>query len=297
MTDPLAHRPVLGAAQLGLAYGIANRNPGPADAPALLAAAEAAGLRTVDTAPHYGTSEDAIGGYLRANPDSRLEVVSKLHPDIDAAAADVVHESVAGSRALIGRPLAALLVHRAEHLAAWDGPVGDGLRRARDAGLTRVLGASVYTPEDFARALEIPDVRHIQAPFNLLDRRLLTTGLLDRAAERGVTVHLRSLLLQGLLAMDRLPPRMAFATPAVDRVGAVCRRHGVTPTAAALAWAARRGGAAGLVIGCDGAGQLRDSLALLAGAGISDACLADLDDLPQADPRVINPALWPREAA
>ena len=43
----------------------------------------------------------------------------------------------------------------------------------------------------------------VQAPFNLIDRRLIETGWLEKLNMSNIEVHCRSCFLQGLLLMDR----------------------------------------------------------------------------------------------
>ena len=79
-------------------------------------------------------------------------------------------------------------------------------------------------PEQFHFALTIPELRVIQTPFNVLDRRLLESGLLDRALDSGRVIVLRSIYLQGLLLMDadKLSSHMSFAADDVRRWEALC---------------------------------------------------------------------------
>jgi aryl-alcohol dehydrogenase-like predicted oxidoreductase len=43
----------------------------------------------------------------------------------------------------------------------------------------------------------------VQAPFNLIDRRIYTSGWLKRLKKTGIEIHTRSAFLQGLLLMPR----------------------------------------------------------------------------------------------
>lgn len=290
-----AGRLALGTVQLGQAYGVSRAADTLPDGAAILAAADAAGITLLDTAAHYGIAEQVIGDYLAAHPASPFRVASKLHPQGDCATVDAVVAQVAASGQRLGRPPAAMLLHNMSLLDSWDGPVGRGLRAARDRGLTAAIGVSVYTPDEFRRALAHPDMAMIQAPLSVIDRRLADQGLLAEAAGRGIEVVLRSTFLQGLLLMapERLPPHMAFARPAMAAFHAVCQRFAVPPAQACLQAALALAPAARLVIGCHDVAQLADNVAALAHplpAGALDALLA----LPQGAEELINPARWPR---
>lgn len=293
MPHPSAHVLALGTVQLGLAYGISRDSDDLPDGMAILAAAETAGIGLVDTAAHYGRSEQVIGAYLAAHPHSALRVVSKLHPQGDSGSDSAVLRQVEDSVRRIGRKLEAVLLHDSTQLPRWDGAIGRGLALARAAGLTGGAGVSVYTPDQFAQALDIPDIAMIQAPMNVLDRRLSDSGLIARADAQGVRVVLRSAFLQGLLLMapGDLPPGMAFAAAAVSGFRALCSRWNVAPAALALAAVRRMAPNARIVVGCHDTAQLAANLDALAHPP-SPECVDAALALPQGEERLVNPARW-----
>ena len=91
---------VLGTAQLGLAYGAANRTGQPSDRQSelILRSAVGAGVKWIDTAAAYGSSEHRIGAAL---PGSKgVRIVTKLAPldDIEESAPiGTVRQAVANS--------------------------------------------------------------------------------------------------------------------------------------------------------------------------------------------------------
>ncbi|MEE8270634.1 MAG: aldo/keto reductase [Alphaproteobacteria bacterium] len=294
--DTAAHL-VLGTAQLGMAYGIANRRgrPDRDGAFAILSRAWARGVRFVDTAQAYGDGEAVIGDFLARHPECGFGVISKLDPGRATADAGAIAEAISASRDRIGRPLAAMLLHDAARLDDWDGPVGHALRDGVERGAVQALGISVYTPAEFERALEVDGLGIIQAPFNAFDRRLAETGLLERARARGLQVHLRSCFLQGLLVMERcdLPPHMAFAADAITHWRALCSAHNVAPAEAALRFVRTAVPAANIVVGCETADQLEGNLNALRAPPLAPEFVAAIAALPPACGRLLNPALWP----
>jgi aryl-alcohol dehydrogenase-like predicted oxidoreductase len=74
---------VLGTAQLGMPYGVANHCglPSDADAAALLGAALMAGVRAFDTVRAYGASERRLGRALADAPEVTIITTKpKFHP-------------------------------------------------------------------------------------------------------------------------------------------------------------------------------------------------------------------------
>jgi aryl-alcohol dehydrogenase-like predicted oxidoreductase len=203
---------VVGGAQLGMRYGIANEAgmPDRASVSTLLKTAIANGVAYIDTARAYGDSEVAIGSALEGGWAGRVQVVTKLDPLADCGpatpdgevrlrVASSVHESCARLRRA---SLDVLLLHRCEHLHAWDGAAWAQLLALQAQGLVGMLGVSVQSPEELAVAIGVPQVGFVQLPFNLLDWRweAALRQLVAARRERGIVVHARSALLQGLLA-------------------------------------------------------------------------------------------------
>ena len=61
------------------------------------------------------------------------------------------------------------------------------------------IGLSIYETNHLNLILKKYNVDIIQCPFNILDRRIITTGWFNRLKKRGIEVHARSIFLQGLL--------------------------------------------------------------------------------------------------
>lgn len=294
MAADAASRLALGTAQLGMPYGISNRSGQIADPRDFLAVAEELGIRFLDTAQHYGTAEALIGGYVRQHPGSRFEIVSKLDPATDVSRRGAAGAAVRESCERIGRPLFGFLLHREGLLDMWDKGLGHELAACRDAGLVRHLGVSVYGPAQFEKALRVPNITIIQAPLNVLDRRLADSGLIATAISRGIEIFFRSVFLQGLLTMavEDLPYRLTFARETLSRFCDVCKRHAILPIAAAAAAVLRITPEGRFVIGCDSVEQLRANVSLFSGAALTDAAWAELSSLPPSPERVLNPSLW-----
>jgi hypothetical protein len=77
------------------------------------------------------------------------------------------------------------------------------LERLKSSGITEKIGISIYSPSELDRVDQVANIDLVQAPLNLLDRRLETSGWLKRLHNRGIEVHTRSAFLQGLLLMSR----------------------------------------------------------------------------------------------
>lgn len=299
---------VLGGAQFGLPYGIANRAGKPDDTAlhAIVDIAERAGISHLDTAAGYGDSEARVGSAL--GPESPLAIVTKLPPNLldgappAAEAEQRVHVAVDRSIWLLRRTrIDAALLHRFEHYEAGQGPVWQTLLSYKKTGRVSRIGVSVYRPEELSALLRNPEVGLVQIPFNILDRRWLDPALQRAIAARpDVILHGRSALLQGLLTIDD-PARWPIPDHDLARrcigglknLAASLGRESVVDLS--LAYARAQPWLAGIVVGAETAAQMAENVRLFRTPALTqDQARSVAAILPHPLPdQLLNPALWP----
>lgn len=278
---------VLGTAQFGAGYGVTNQ-VGRLDDRAvreIVAAALDGGIGVFDTAPDYGDAQERLGALV---PESgRPGYVSKFGLGAAAPDADLYEHSMRQLR--VGQ-LHGLLYHRVSDLrdprvgASWE-----VLRRAKDAGLIRRIGASVYDVRDLEIALDVlPGLDLLQIPGNVLDRRLLDHSEVLALHARSGEVHVRSAYLQGLLLADpvSVPPHLAPIAEAGTVVAGLASAAGASPQSALLGYLKHHPAVDAVVIGALSAGELATSIAAWDGAAPID--------LPEFDiaPELLDPRTW-----
>jgi aryl-alcohol dehydrogenase-like predicted oxidoreductase len=298
---------VLGTAQIGLPYGIANKIglPNERDAVALIRRAVDAGITSIDTARAYGLAEARIGRALRGVYG--VTIVTKLDP-LNAVAAGASPEiAVAAANASVTASCAALqcdrldvlLLHRAIHRTGWGGAVWRHLVNLQARGRIGVLGISVQSPAELLDGLTDPLVHHVQLPFNILDWRWAESGAIEALqSSPQVRVHIRSVFLQGLLANDLSHWPTADGTEpdavtyCLDRLAADAGRQGRADLCVAFVLA--QGWIDGVVVGMENSRQLADNLALFTKAPLAAGELKRVyASVPRLPETLLNPALWP----
>jgi len=293
------HRLTIGTAQLGMAYGVANvtGKPSRAGALAVVDTALARGITAFDTAQDYGECESLLGdlwadlGELRTRG---ITVVTKLGRAVDVRDPSAVRRASAESARRLRRRPSAILLHHPQHVdAALDGSWST-LEWLGDVVEADAVGVSTYTPHQFAQAVDDPRVGVIQAPLNILDQRLIRTGLLSWAERRGKRVFIRSVFLQGLLVLSAaaLPEHMVFARPFLQRVAGICADHGCEVKAAALAFALLNSRSAEVIIGCETPAQLAENVELVQSVDEFAPVVEDLRQLEIPPDRVLDPRQW-----
>ncbi len=292
---------VLGSAQFGLPYGIANRvgQPSTRTVTRIVELAFQSGVNAVDTAAAYGESEIVLGKALQElGLKQEAVVISKVHPigvDTDRTSLEVeafVRGSVLRSLENLSLDhLPVCLLHRASDL-----PYLDVLLQLREEGLVRQVGISLYSPQEVSRAISTPEIQVIQHPTSVLDQRFLGAGTLERAAENRVAVLVRSIYLQGLLLLpqDEIPPQLLSVQPSRKRLGKLAEKMGVSLAELALRFAVSLKGVTAVVVGVETVEQLKTNLQMMEKGPWEDSILRLIQESVPALPEVVvHPPLWP----
>lgn len=287
------NRLTLGTAQFGLSYGIANRigqvtRP---EAKKMLQLAVANGIDMLDTAIAYGESETCLGEVGIQG----FKLVTKL-PAVPDGCADVsgwVKEQVAASLSRLGvNAVYGLLLHRPQQLLEPDGEaIYQVLQELKKRGQAQKVGISIYSPSELEALIPRYRFDLVQAPFNLVDRRLHTSGWLQRLKNDGVDIHTRSAFLQGLLLLsqDSIPKKFSPWVDLWSKWHHWLAHHTVSAVQACLAFPLSFPEIDRVVVGADSVSQLEQ--VITAATGVAPV---DLPDLHCDAENLINPACWPQ---
>ena len=283
---------VFGGAPLGGLYAPVSDD----EASAALEAAWEAGIRTFDTAPHYGVglSEERIGAFLAGRPRESFVLSTKVGRRLVPADGDVD-----GAEAFYGTPaLTRVRDYSADGVLA---SLDDSLRRLRTDRVDVVL---IHDPDDYGRqALEeaYPALAQLraegvigavgvgmnQAPmlrwfveradldcvlvagrYSLLDARA-ARDLFPACQQRGVAVLAGGVFNSGILADPRPGARYDYAPASAElldrarRIRAACSRYGVPIGAAAVRFALRHPAVTAVVVGARSAREITEDVGYL----------------------------------
>ena len=192
--------------QFGIDYGV-NSVDGqvkPEEVQKILSYAHSKDINLLDTAPAYGNSEKILGKknisdfkvVTKTRHFDSLEIknsdVRLLKDDFHNSLKDLKQESVYG-----------LLIHNADDLLKPGAEkIFHQLEELKQTGKVMKVGVSVYDYKSLQFILDIFDLDMVQVPINILDRRLIDSGMLALLYSKGIEVHARSVFLQGLLLMS-----------------------------------------------------------------------------------------------
>ncbi|MEJ2445862.1 MAG: aldo/keto reductase [Exilibacterium sp.] len=292
----------LGTVQFGMDYGVTNRagQVGMAEVEKILRLAADAGIDTLDTAVGYGDAEARVGRVLAGGGVGSFgappfKVVTKLPGGIKAADVAGVVE---GSLRRVGvEGLDGLLAHSAGDLlsASGQGVIAamEGLKRE---GLCERVGASLYYPCEFAGLAEEAALDLFQVPLSLLDQRFNGPEVVSVAGEKGLSLHGRSLLLQGVLVepLGRLPGFFQGFSNYLRPLGETAARFGVDLLTLALTAAWLSPAVERVVLGCCSEAQLRQLIECF-DAAAEVAGEVDLAAFACDDEKLLLPVNWVKD--
>lgn len=192
----------LGTAQFGSDYGLANRTGKIKDeeVTSILNYAKKNNIDTLDTAYAYGNSEKVLGEIGVCD----WKVISKLpsYKENKKPIKLIIEESL---ERLNLNKVYGILFHRAEDLLETSGAeTYRELKNLQDAGIIEKIGVSLYTPSILDELIPNYDLDIIQAPINILDKRLLKSSWISKLNNKGIELHARSVFLQGVLLMSNI---------------------------------------------------------------------------------------------
>jgi len=196
----------LGTVQFGIDYGV-NSVDGqvrPEEVKKILSYAHSKDIDLLDAAPAYGNSEKILGRMDISN----FKVVTKtrhfgslkitnndvklLNNDFHHSLKDLKQDGVYG-----------VLIHNADDLLKPGAEkLFDKLQELKQAEKIVKIGVSVYNHSQLQPILDNFDIDLVQLPFNILDRRMIDSGMLAALHSKGTEAHARSVFLQGLLLMS-----------------------------------------------------------------------------------------------
>jgi spore coat polysaccharide biosynthesis protein SpsF len=291
----------------GSSYGAATDAATRDAALSIVRRAADAGIEKFETARSHGDSENRIGEALAGRKTVRtITALSPMDDVAPHAIASVVRakvdESIERSLAALRREkLDCVMLHRAQQRTAWHGALWERLIELLEDGIVLSLGIAVQTPAEALGALSCADVQHIQLPFNILDWRWRSAGVIERLSERtSVTVHVRNVFLEGLLTA-REPskwPRLPGLAPHgivdwLDETARFYERDGVADLC--LAFARGQSWIDGVVVGMETEADLDANLRLSVNRplGVGE-CTAIEATRPRVALALLDPAQWPR---
>ncbi|MRI34300.1 aldo/keto reductase [Endozoicomonas sp. OPT23] len=281
----------LGTAQFGLKYGVANSKGqvSQLEVKNILHLAAENSIQTLDTAIAYGNSEAVLG---ELGVDG-WDIISKLPavPDNCKNISQWVDDQVTASLTRLQKPMVhGLLLHRPNQLLdSYGTEYYQALQRQKDLGRVSKIGISIYQPSELDALLSVMNFDIVQAPFNILDLRLIESGWLKKLHQNGIEIHIRSVFLQGLLLMDseQRPDIFSDWKELFSDWDDFVQKNRLSPVEACLRYVLAQPEITQVIVGVDSSQQLQEIISAAKGV---------LPKIPSAlgttDPILLDPSRW-----
>ena len=122
------------------------------------------------------------------------------------------------------------------------------------------LGVSVYTLSEAIDCLKDDSVEHLQIPINLLDAQWNNFGNL---IERNITIHARSIFLQGILINDiKYWPKNTNSKFYIDKIDQLVNKFQLSKIELCIAYIKSLDWINGIIIGLETLEQLKNNIDL-----------------------------------
>ena len=288
----LSHKIVIGSAQFGLDYGIANINGKVSfdEVKKIITYAQLYQVSTIDTAISYGDSEVSMGkiGVNEWKIVSKLPKIPETCESVDSWISDNIQKSL--SRLNVTK-IEAILLHNPMQLLGKNGvEIWSSLRHHQSLGIVNKVGFSIYDPIELDKLYFQfkPDV--VQFPYNVLDRRIETSKWLRRLRNDKVETHARSVFLQGLLLMNKnnRPKKFSQWEDIWLLWDNFLSKKNITAMHACIGFVLLNKNIDKIVVGVDSKNQLQEILDF----DNNIICLDDFVRLTSNDVDLINPSRW-----
>ena len=294
----------LGTVQLGMTYGLGVDKEKPSEEKAfdILDTAMECGIDNLDTANNYGDSDIVIGHWLQKRKREKKElpwIVTKIGPlkqgSYDILRDDILYQTEGCLKNLGTDSLDCLMIHNFEDYEQNRDEVRHVFEELKSQNICKTTAISAYSRHDYS-VIADSGFDATQIPFNVFDWGQIENGGIEKIANSGMMIFVRSVFLQGLVfhTPEDLDSRMDFCAPYLRRYLDLCREFELAPDVLALSFVLSIPGVTTAVMGCDTAHQVRENCQLFdRTVKITEQQMNLLHDaFREIDPRVINPGVW-----
>ena len=283
----------LGTVQFGIDYGL-NSIGGqirPQEIKKILNYARSKRIVLLDTAPAYGKSEEILGEIN----NSEFQVVTKTrHFDnlkITNDEVSLLDKDFNNSLKKLNQiKIYGLLIHNADDLLKpGSEKIYDRLQKFKQTNKLIKVGVSVYDHIKLNSILDNFDIDIVQLPFNIIDRRMLDSGMLTSLYKKGIEVHARSVFLQGLLLMSgkSMPSKFNRWSNLWKLWHDWLHDNRISPVEASVRYAISFSEISKVLVGVDSVNQLKEIYKASSGT------LPKIpDELQTTDVDLLNPSKW-----
>ena len=281
---------IIGSAQFGLNYGIANNylTVESNEIIKILNLAKKNKINTIDTAAQYGTSEKKIGEIINSDffINTKLPFIDNQIEYSTLWLEKKINKSLNNLKV---KSLNSLFIHNIKDLLDLKNTTFiNDLNLFKKKGYFKSIGISIYSPKELDKVIDFfkPDI--VQAPYNIFDQRIEITGWLEKLNNLDIEFHARSVFLQGILLDQKFINNKFFSKWSFlfNKWFQWCNENGISPLDASLAKPMNNININKIVVGVNSEFQLNE---------IIYSCKKQIKTTPDFtcdDEELLNPYNW-----
>ena len=252
---------ILGTAQFGMDYGINNKKGkiNKEEVFKILNYSYNNGVRDIDTAEIYGDSINIIGEFHEKNPDKKFNIFSKVSSKIEDF--DYSKNILLNIHRLNISEFEGYMIHNYE-LFKKNKKIYTYILDAKQSGLIKKIGASLYTNDEIKEVAENKLFDFIQIPFNLLDNSNKRESIIKYAKSYGLKIQVRSIFLQGLFfkPYPSIPKKLEPLKKYINELKKLSLKSGININNLALKYALEKTYIDKVIFGVDDYYQLKKNI-------------------------------------
>jgi aryl-alcohol dehydrogenase-like predicted oxidoreductase len=295
-----------GGVEIGMPYGIGVKNKADMisepEAIYLLHEAIESGINLFDTARMYGASESIMGQAFRDRRDQVVICTKCQHfrdPDDPLPPADKLEKIIKNSlktslNKLQTKFIDVFMLHQADVEILENDMIAEIFVELKNEGIIRATGVSTYTRDETRLAIKSGVWDVIQLPFNLMDQS--QEALISLAAEKGIGIMVRSVLLKGILSEKgkNLHPALKNVEIHLKYYDELLNDSVPDLAALAIKFALSFKDVSSVLVGIDRMDYLRKSLMAADGVFLDEKALSRARQLAYPRPEFLDLARWDR---
>ncbi len=205
----LKNKVIIGTAQFGLDYGIANSvgKMKTNEIKKIINYARKNNIKNIDTAHAYGDSEQRLGkvGIKGFNVIIKLPATEPTYP-YDKWVKKSLNSSF---KKLKINKADTVLIHNAKFLLnpKMGIKIYKELKKYKNKNIINNIGVSLYSISDLKKIIKKYQIDTVLISLNIFDQRILNKEIINILKKKQIKIYTRSTFLQGLLLMpkDKLP--------------------------------------------------------------------------------------------
>ena len=251
---------VLGTAQFGMKYGIANKvgKINTKNIFKLLDFSKKNKINILDTASAYLQSEKEIGRYIKEKK-RRFRIITKY----SLLSKKTITQQFEQSIKMIGHTPETVMAHSYKDYI--DYRFQNEIFLLKKKYPIKYVGVSLYNPSEFYKIMKVKKPDLVQVPCNILDKRFLDKNIIKVTKKYAIKIDVRSVFLQGLLFKKSkfILKNFKNVKKTFKTLELISQKENLSISELSLLWIFSRSEINNIIIGIDSLIQLKENLKIL----------------------------------